>query len=439
MPYNTMLKDEEIIEILGDWNFWKEDRTTGIIRTEYLEKLKSLANSKEIIDITGVRRSGKSTLMKQLIHELILSGTKKEHTLYVNFEEAQFEPELSLQFLERIFGAYKKYINRDEEAYIFLDEIQNIDKWEKWVRTAYDKYEGKIKIFVSGSSAGLLRSELSATLTGRHMSFEVYPLSFREFLYFKGITVENERSIILESKKIKLMLMDYLEFGGFPEAVLRTDAKDILKQYFDDIVFRDVGKRHKIREIGTVRSVAVYLLSNISKYFTYNKLKNSIPSNPSLETVINYIDYLESAFLIFNVPVFSYKVKEQMQHPRKIYCIDTGMRNAVSFRFRENLGQIAENAVFLELKRNGKDVHYWMDGQSEVDFVVRTGLKPTELIQVCWNLDEAMDREVKGLLKAMEEFKLKQGIIISENLEKEETINGKKIFFVPLWKWLLSK
>ncbi|MEA3343354.1 MAG: ATP-binding protein [archaeon] len=435
-----MLEDEEIIEILNDWNFWSREQNTGIVRNEYLSCLRKLSGTKEIIDVTGVRRCGKSTILKQLIKDMISKGAKKEKMLYVNFEEVQFEPELSLQFLQRVYLAYQKYVNRAEESCIFLDEIQNIPKWEKWVRTIYDKHDGKIKVFVSGSSANLLRSELSSTLTGRHITLEIYPLSFKEFLSFKGMDITSKQGAILRSKQIRMLFVDYLEKGGFPEAVLRDDAATLLGQYFDDIVYRDVAERHKIREINIVRSIAIYLFTNTSKYFTYNKIKNSLPSKPSLETVIKYIDYLESAFLVFSVPIYSYKTMEQLRQPRKVYCIDTGMRNAICFRFRENLGQLAENCVYLELRRRKKEVYYWKDRYNEVDFVIKEGMKPSELIQVCWNLKDksTRDREVKGLLKGMSEFGLDRGLIISEDYEGTETIGKKKIVYVALWKWMLG-
>ena len=435
-----MLTDEEIIEILYEWNFWRKEQNTGIVRKGYVECLRKYSKAKEIIDITGVRRCGKSTLMKQLMKDMISGGTERERILYVNFDEVMFEAELSVELMERIYSAYQKYVNREEESYIFLDEVQNIPKWEKWVRTAYDKHDGRIKIFVSGSSANLLKSELSSILTGRHLTLEIYPLSFREYLTFKGIDVKSKQDAVLQSKKIKMMIIDYLEKGGFPEAVLRDDSKVLLKQYFDDIIYRDIAERHKIREINIVRNIAIFLLTNTSKYFTYNKIKNSMPMKPSLETVIKYIDYLDSAFLTFSVPIFSYKVTEQFQHPRKTYCIDTGLRNAVCFRFRENLGQLAENCVYLELRRRKKEVYYWNDRYNEVDFVVKEGLRVSELIQVCWNLMDkhTKKREVKGIMRGMEEFGLERGLIISENYEGIETSGDKKIIYVPLWKWLLG-
>ncbi len=434
-----MLTDEEIIEILYEWNFWRREQNTGILRKGYVERLRKYSKAKEIIDITGVRRCGKSTLMKQLMKDMISRGTGNEKILYVNFDEVLFDAELSVELMERIYSAYQKYIYRGEEAYLFLDEVQNVPKWEKWVRTAYDKHEGRIKIFVSGSSANLLKSELSSVLTGRHMTVEIYPLSFREYLTFKGIDVRSEKDAVIQSKKIKMMIHDYLEKGGFPEAVLRDDSATLLKQYFDDIIYRDIAERHKVREINVVRNLALFLLTNTSKYFTYNKIKNAMQMKPSLETVIKYVDYLDSAFLTFSVPIFSYKVTEQIQHPRKTYCIDTGLRNAVCFRFRENLGQLAENCVYLELRRRKKEVYYWADRYNEVDFVVKEGLRPSELIQVSWNIEDkyTKEREVKGIMRGMEEFGLKSGLIISENFEGMETIGDKKIVYVPLWKWLL--
>ena len=261
-----MLTSDELLQILDEWNFWGKDQDSGVRREAYLDKLYGHAkDAKEIADIAGVRRSGKSTIMKQLIKEIISSGLEREKTLYVNFDEEQFSSELSIDLLRKIYDVYTKRINTSDEGYIFLDEIQHIIGWEKWLVSLYEKHAGKIKIFVSGSSSRLLSSEFSTLLSGRHLTFIVTPLSFREFLSFRGVEPRRRGNLVLESKRIRQLLYEYLENGGFPEAVLREgDKTHLLKQYFNDIIFRDIVERYEVRETGLVKNIALRSASRIA-------------------------------------------------------------------------------------------------------------------------------------------------------------------------------
>lgn len=435
-----MLTNEEILSTLQEWNFWEKDQETGFEREFELAKIKSLIKVKEIIDVIGVRRCGKSTLLKQIIKNLIDQGTNRKEILYVNFEEERFEPFLSLELLRKIYQVYEHYIY-PKPKYLFLDEINVIPRWEKWVRTVYEKSSGKIKIFVSGSSAHLLKSEVSSVLTGRHLTFELFPLSFREFLLFKGLKIKNEKDILLKSKEIKRHLLDYLFGGGFPEAVLdKPKRKKLLKSYFNDIIYRDIVERYKVREVAQLKNVALLLLTNVSSLFTYNKLAKSLLTKISVESAARFVNYLEESFLLFTTKIFSYKVKEQLQYPQKVYSVDSGLRNEVSFRFIRDLSKLYENAVALELKRREKEIYYWQNPEKkEVDFVIKKGLKVKELIQVSYDLSrkETREKEITALIKAMEEFKLNRALVITHEYEGKEKIDGKNIYFIPLWKWLL--
>lgn len=438
-----MLSKDDALRAIKDLNYWGKGQDTGIRRMDYLKQLNKLGKMKETTALVGVRRCGKTTIAKQFLEHIIGNGAKKEQTLYVNFDEPILNPYLSLQLLDVIYDAYRERINLEDEAFIVLDEIQNIEAWEKWVRTRQESE--LIKVIVTGSSSKLLSSEFSTVLSGRSIQLGIFPLSFHEFVSFRGMELEREKAF-LERKKLNILLREYLEFGGFPRVVLEKD-KDrkhiLLREYFNGIVLRDVAARYNVKETGILKALATILCTEFTSSMSIGKLADvlhqSFKQKTSLETVSRYMQYLESAFLVSFVQIFSYKIKDQMQYPRKVYCIDCGLRNTVSFRFREDLGRLYENIVFLELKRQGKDIFYWKNEEGkEVDFILKEGLKVKGALQVCYDLrkSETKEREVSALIKCLEEFKLKEGLILTEEEEKEEDVKGKKIRYIPLWKWL---
>ncbi len=439
-----MLSREEALRAIRDLNFWGKDQDTGILRSDYVDTIVGLKAMEETTVLTGVRRGGKTTIAKQFLGHVIKQGAKKEQTLYVNFDEPIFNPYLNLELMDTIYEAYRERINIDQMAYIVFDEIQNISAWEKWVRSRQEKE--KVKIIVSGSSSKLLSSEFSTALSGRNIQMDIYPLSFPEFVSFKGNGIEKGKEF-LEKRKLSSLLRQYVEFGGFPKVVLEAkDKKEmLLKEYFNGIILRDVAARYNIKETDTLKALATILCTYASNSVSIGKLANllseSFKHKTSLETISNYMHYMESAFFVFFVPVFSFRIKDQMKYPKKVYCIDCGLRNTVSFRFKEDLGRLYENAVFLELKRNKKDMYYWKNEEGkEVDFILKEGLKVTKAIQVCYDIrdSETREREVSALVKCLEEFSLKEGLIITDEEEKEDRVEGKKIRYIPLWKWLFS-
>jgi len=432
----------EIIEILSEWNFWSEDRETGILRDNYVEETLNKLNLGKVVSITGVRRSGKSTILKQIVKKLI-EETRRENTLIVNFEERRWL-KLDLKFLNKLYESYREII-KPSEPYIFLDEVQKLEEWERFVRSLNERKEANIVI--TGSSSRLMSKELSSLLTGRTLEMEIFPLSFREFLGFRDIWLRDEKDILFNASKIRSLFREYLERGGFPEIVLTKDRgykREILWKYFDDIISKDVVERFKIRNPEKIEILAKYYLTNISSPHTFNSISGflKIP----VETISRYSNHLEISRLIFFLRRFSFSVKEQENSPRKVYSIDSGLSNAVGFRFREGLGKIAENLVFLELlRRNAKsknlEVFYWKDSQHrEVDFVVKEGLTVRELIQVCWNPEnvKTRKREIRSLIKAGSELNCENLSIINENQEGDEEFKGWRIRFRPLWKWLLG-
>ena len=435
------MNKNEIIEILQDWNFWKKDLEAGIKRPVYLNKLKSFLKTGQVVTITGARRVGKSFLMRQLIRSLISQGVNRSNILMVNFEDPRFT-ELDAKTLQRIYEVYLEFLSPKGEVFIFLDEVQEISEWEKWVRTMHEL--NKAKLVISGSNAKLLDKELSTLLTGRHIDLVVFPLSFKEYLAFNRVDLKDRLDFVSKRVEIEGFFRKYLEWGSFPEVVLLSnERKQMLLHYFEDIINKDLIRRYRIRKSDRLNSLAKFYLTNISSSITFNSLEKFL--NISADTVEKFSRYLEDAYLLFFLKRFSFKVKEQEKSPRKVYAIDTGLANTIGFRFSQNLGRLAENIIFLELVRrkvlekNDLELYYWKDAQHrEVDFVVKEGLRVTQVLQVCWEINrpETKTREIKALLKAMEELRLNEGLVITQDLEKEENVRGKKIRYVPLWKWL---
>lgn len=429
----------DIMRILADWNVWWEIKEVpgnllGRQRKKSTELI-DLLKLREVKIVTGVRRSGKSTLLYQVIEHLLKSGVAAENILLINFEDAA----LAHYSPEEIYESYLSELNPAFDNFVFIDEVQRKKDWEMWVRKKYDLKHIN-NFFVTGSSASLLKKEYSTLLTGRNLSVDVFPLSFREFLLFSDIQINSTEIISTQTRsKVLFSLKKYLEWGGFPEVFFVDDnyKRRLLNQYFDDIIYKDIVDRYNTNP-GKTKELAVYLLTNIANPFSMRKTRNALGFG--LETISEYIAYMTEAYLLYAVPIYSPSLKVQSVNPKKIYCIDTGLRNAVSFKFSEDRGRLAENAVFVELKRRKKEVFYWKSDAGEVDFIVKDGLQPEEAIQVCWNLEEerTRKREVKALYSAMEIFNLERGIVITEDMEDIEEADGKTIFFVPLWKWFLK-
>ena len=431
------MERDEVLRILLDWNYWGDYKDESIERRGYINELNRLLKTGEIAVIKGVRRAGKSTLMLQFVKKLVEEGLKEENTLVVNFEDPRFK-NLDLELLDTIYETYMEELQAEGEHLVVLDEVQEIEGWEKFSRYLQEAKRGNV--LITGSSSKLLSEEYSTLLAGRHVDIEVFPLSFREFLDFKGVSIESRVDIIKHRHKIRNLLREYMEFGGFPKVTLIEEGKgDLLANYFRDIVIRDVQVRFRVRETAKLEELAKYYLTNISTLQSFNRARQVL--NLSLDTVERFSRYFSIARLLFFVPKFSFSLKQQILNPKKVYCIDPGLRNIVSFKFAEDIGRIAENVVFLELFRSGKEVYYWRDRAGrEVDFAVKEKLKVRELVQVCWRIEEekTRKREIAALVKAMDELKLKEGLIITENTEGRENINGKWITYKPLWKWLVE-
>ncbi len=423
------------------WNpWWTEGKVPeGIlgIRREKLGEVKKSISMKLLKDIIGVRRCGKTVLMYQTIEHLISSGIDPKNILMLNFDDNEI---YSTKFPELLKGCKK--INPDI-SHIFLDEIQEKEGWERWVRGIYDTRQFE-QIFVSGSSSALLKSDVGRVLTGRHTTFIHFPFSFKEYLKFQGWARFDMDYIEHHRSKVLHFLERYLLEGGFPEQLGRLDVERhrYLNDLFDDIVSRDVAAKYNA-DYDIARRVAYYMLSNSSKAMSHRSIAMSCGVSP--DTVSKYIAYFEECYLILPLKMFSFKLKEQMREINKYYSIDTGLSNSAGYGFTNELGRSMENLVFIELNRryaeNRKiEVFYWKDRKGEVDFVIKEGLKLRQLIQVCFDIEceKTKKREVDAILRAGRVLKCKDLLVITEDYEGEEEIDNKLIKYVPLWRWLLE-
>ncbi|MFH0805277.1 MAG: ATP-binding protein [Patescibacteria group bacterium] len=404
------------------------DRAEQGIEREVLLNLKKYFKLPHTLVVSGIRRVGKSTLLVQLMRNFY-----KDTSYYFNFEDERL-----LNFESNDFNAlYELMIELfDEKKVFFFDEIQNVKGWENFVRRMQDR---KFKFFITGSNASLLSKELGTKLTGRYLSQKLYPFSFKEFLSFKNYKFQpNNLYKTVERGKLKKFFNVYLKEGGMPE-YLQYQNKEVLKNVYEDILYRDIAVRYDIKETKSLRELALYFLTNLGGLFSYNKLKKNL-SLGSVNTVKSYTEHLKNSFLIFTINLFSYSLKQQAVAPKKVYCLDNGLANAVSFRFSRDRGKFLENLVFIELKRRNEDIYYYKTKNNlEVDFLLKKARKVKQLIQVSQNLKEnkTKEREINGLITALKELKLKQGLILTEDEEEVITLKGIKIIVQPIYKWLL--
>lgn len=399
----------------------------------------------KIIVLNGFRRVGKTYLLYNLANNL-LKFNSREEVVHINFEDERIP--LKTEFLTKILPIADELFDK-KIKYLLLDEVHNIPNWSKWLRRTHDNKD--LRIFVSGSSSRMSEEEIPTELRGRFLEIKIFPLSFKEFLKFKNINIdlknldysENEKPLILKA------LMEYLTYGGLPEIVLEDEGKkfELAQSYYATVIKRDIAERYNLKNELSLKTLLKLLLDSkeysISK--TYNNLK-SLGNKIGKSTVQKYIMYIENSYFGFSLPIFSYKIKNQIQYSKKIYFIDNAFINAISTKFMNDLGRLYENLVAVELKRTKKEVYYWKNSEKEeVDFVIKEDTKVNQLVQVCYDLSDSntRKREIKALLKASKELKCDNLLIINRDILEEENEEWfgikRKIKFIPLWKWLLNK
>ncbi|WP_048160720.1 ATP-binding protein [Thermococcus sibiricus] len=389
------------------------------VKREAEEKLKQGLQTDLIKVISGPRRAGKSFLAAR---------TLKGYFGYVNFDDEVLAKTEDfneiLKLTHEVYGDFKT---------LFLDEVQNVEGWELFVdrmrRLGYN-------VVLTGSNSKLLSSELATHLTGRYWEVKVLPFSFREFL--SAEKVEPKVEISPQEGKMLSRLSEYLEKGGFPEIVVKGyDYRNYGKMLFDSIIMKDVVRRRNVKYSSTLYELALYLVSNFAREFSYTRLKNTLDIG-SVHTVKNYVDYLEESFIILKAERFSYKLRESLKSPKKVYVVDPALLSA-GFISSPNLGRKMENAVAVELLRRGYELWYWRDVRREVDFVLKKGLKIVELIQVTKEITrDNYGREVRNLVAVGKELKAKKLSVITWDEEDVIEVDGREVRVIPLWKWLIE-
>ena len=418
---NAMTKDL-IKTVIADQEYYFEQAKDSVKR----EFSANYTNSSEIVIITGIRRCGKSTLLQQI------RAAQTEKDYYINFDDERLisfkveDFQMLLEVLYELFGEQKTF---------YFDEVQNVEQWERFVRRLHDTGN---KVYITGSNARMLSRELGTHLTGRYLSVELFPFSFKEFILLKNPDLLRKNYFKTSVKAAFLTLFrEYFSNGGFPNFV-KTGDELALKTLFENILYRDIMVRNNITNEKEIKELVSYLAGNYARLSTNSELAEIISvKNPT--TVKNYLGFLADSYLVFQTGKYDYSVSKQILNPKKSYFIDNGLVRRVGFSFSADSGHLLENLVFIELLRRGKTVYYHNKGQ-ECDFVLVENKTVTTAIQVTYAMlnEKTRKREMDGLIDAMNTYNLQSGMIITDETEEEIIENDKKITIIPAWKWLLE-
>jgi hypothetical protein len=427
-----------ISQLIDD--FQERNLPVPVPRTNIFSEIKGKADV-----VIGMRRSGKTWFCFQKINHLLKKNVPQNQILYMNFEDERllgFKVSNFQEILDIYYGKFPE--NKNETCYFFFDELQRIDQWELFIRRLLDTED--IQIFITGSSSKLLSTEIATSLRGRSLTTEIFPFSFQEFLKYHGLFVDTpdtfgSKTVAILRKAVK----DYFQNGGFPE-VQNVDSNIqtvILQGYIDIVLMKDVIERHRVNNITAMKYLVRTLMHSAGRKFSVNKFYNTLKSMSvkcTKNNLYDYLDYLTDAFVFYRVPIHSRSEKSRMINPVKIYTIDTGLLNAMTFQNSSDFGPILENMVFMQLRRNKYQIEYVNTTKGlETDFFARSLVtNKVKLIQVCWQMSDqkTFDREYRGLQSAMEELSIHSGTIVTWD---DEARLDNNISIVPIWKWLLKE
>ena len=396
-------------------------------------------DTQKIITLIGVRRSGKTSILYEAINRLS-QEIDKTKIVFVNFEDERLE--LGTDELDLILQAYRELYpaHNLNECYFFFDEIQNVNGWEKFIRRIYDTLSQNI--FITGSNSKLLSSDIATSLRGRTLSFEILPLSFREYLWFNDIEIDLYSTASLSY--IQNAQERFLRVGAFPEIVFLDDRyrNKILQEYFNVMIYKDLIERYAIKNTAALKFFIKRILASSTKAISINKLYNELKSNGikiGKNSLYEYLEYVQNIYLSLVLQRYDTSLVNQELGEKKIYSIDVGLSNAVEFHFSDNIGKSLENMVFLELRRRGETIFYHRDERSECDFILQENNRITQAIQVTYSLqeEETKLREIKGALTACKAYNLSQATIITYDHEDTITQDGVRIEIIPFYKWVL--
>jgi len=411
-------------------------------RRERFGKLLDFLPLPHIVAVAGARCVGKSTMLKQLINYLIVEQKIPVHNIFFMNLENPFLVQYAnnVQFLQTIFEDYIKMMNPQGLIYCFLDEIQFFKDWPVFIKALYE--QKRVKFFITGSNSSLLSAELMTLLSGRTLSLEMLPFSFKELVQEKLHLQNSVIEHIYDKEQLKGLMEEYLHYGGFPDVVLipsKITSFDVLGSYTKAVLYQDVAPRLQIKKPLDLERLFVYLISTIGTPFSYHSLSKIF--NLSDKTIKEYVEAVTESFLLFPIDQFSFSVKQQIRSPKKCYAIDPGHINATAFKFSENRGRLLENIVYLELRRRNFEVYtHKTENDSEVDFIAKRG-NQLSLIQVAQTLSgqATRERELNSLIAAMTELKMDNGIIVTQDDDEEEiVIDNFSILVLPAYTFLIK-
>ena len=439
------MERQEILEVLYEWqNLILQ--TEGIERS-YEKEIITTIGSKPIKIITGFRRSGKSFLVLRILKELIRQKSiKLENILYLNFEDLRLSEINTAKKLNKVYQIFLSTVAKEGDKIIVLDEVQNIQDWDKFVRTIYEKksISNEIEIILTGSNSELLSSELGSNLAGRFIEFFILPFSFSEYLRYSKLNIKSESDYNRHQNKIRSLFYEYIKYGGLPEHFSITTEKakySYLEGIINKVILDDIIKRFSVKNTFLIEKILYYVTSNIGNIISYSRVKGYI-KNLGLEikqdTIVNYIEYLLKSFALFEVSKFDWKSKRIFAGSKKYYSIDPGMVNLYK-GLSNNFSKQLENLVYIELKRRDevKNIHYASNGK-EIDFITETKKDIFNKYQICQELTNTnKDRELKAF-SIVDKYlhKGENTLITLEDYEEKLNFNGVKINKRNLIKYL---
>jgi len=435
------LGDQILIEdYLYEQNLhWQEKPYVAGTERELLQPLVPLFELDHIIAISGVRRCGKSFLLKQLINRLVRDKVPPQNIIFANLELPAFFGRPSAEVLDELWDAYLKLKNPQGRVYLFLDEVQTLPGWETWTKYHYDQKKGEIKFVITGSNSQLLPSEFATLLSGRVIEKKLFPFSLREMLAHRGIEFREAQQRSINKSRIKHVLEAYIQEGGMPELLgiqEREMRREVMTSYFNTIIYKDIVPRFSVRHSGLLKDLAVYLCGQTSTLVNLAKLAEVFGSNRA--TMKEFIQYLQLSFLLLLVDKFDFSAKKRELALKKAYLIDNGFAAFLPLRFSADRGRLLENLIYVELLRRFASVFYWRN-HYECDLIAYGDSLETQVFQVCHQLDENnRARELSGLKAACDLLGKKAGIILTFDQADRFEYSGLQVQVVPVHEWLLG-
>jgi predicted AAA+ superfamily ATPase len=431
------MREDLLLAVLAEW--LEETRIPDLVPRQHAGV--DLDALQRILAIVGPRRAGKTYFMYQLISDLLgAGGYSRRDILFIDFEDYRLSG-FAAEDIDALFAAFHNLAGR-LPRFLFFDEVQRLPNWSRVLRTLHNRR--RFRIVVSGSNADLLYREVATELRGRYEHLLMLPFSFAEYLRQREISLTPATLHTAARGTVAAAFDAYLRHGGFPEVILApgdSERRKILQNYFRIIFYKDVLERYGIKARHVLDALMSDLLETYSERFSVSRFEKQLRGHGlpgSKRTISSYLRYLEEAFFVILNEKFAYSPRKRVMNPKKVYLMDTGFAG-LGRPFSENRGKILENAVAIELFRQGEEVYYFA-GRNECDFIVKRGRRPTQAIQVCWELTVRNEkRELAGLLEARRSLRVDSGMVLTYAQSGRKVLDGWEISILPVWEWLVRE